>query len=196
MEISKLINNRLDESLSELLSFSNSCREEIGEAGILLSQACLSNKKILICGNGGSAADSQHFAAELVSAFSREVKRRPISAIALTVDTSILTAYSNDFGFENVFARQVEAHGQAGDILVVLSTSGESRNCLAAVEKAHALDLQTIALTKTNSTLSKKCTLSINVPSDNTQHIQEAHIIAYHILSEIIEQSIVGGISV
>jgi D-sedoheptulose 7-phosphate isomerase len=193
METLNLISDRFKESIDVLTSFYKSSQIEIQEAGVLLSKACLAHKKILVCGNGGSAADSQHFVAELVSAFSRDVSRRPISAIALTADTSIITAYSNDFGFENVFARQVEAHGSQGDVLVVISTSGESKNCVAAVEAAKRLNMETVALTKTGSTLSQKCAISINVPSSNTQHIQESHVVAYHILSEIIERSIIRG---
>jgi phosphoheptose isomerase len=193
METHNLISDRFKESIEVLTSFYKSSQGEIENAGVLLSKASLARKKILVCGNGGSAADSQHFVAELVSAFSRDVSRSPISAIALTVDTSVITAYSNDFGFENVFARQVEAHGSQGDVLVVISTSGESKNCIAAVDAAERLKMETVALTKAGSTLSQKCTASINVPSNNTQHIQESHVVAYHILSEIIERSIMGG---
>ena len=193
MKTDELIDLRFNESIQVLTELSKTCQIDILEAATLLSRACLQNKKILVCGNGGSAADSQHFVAELVSAFSRDISRRPISAISLTVDTSIITAYSNDFGFENVFARQVEAHGNEGDVLVTISTSGESKNCIAAVEVAKKLGMKTIALTKVGSTLSAMCSASINVPSSNTQHIQESHVVVYHILSELIENSVVRG---
>ena len=159
----------------------------------MLILAFRNGSKVLICGNGGSAADSQHFAAELVSAFSRDIKRPALSAIALTVDTSIITAFSNDFGFENVFARQVEAHGREGDVLIAISTSGSSKNCLAAVVAAKQLGMKTIALTRKGGMIGSETDLAIEVPSTSTQHIQECHIVGYHIMSELIEEALYGG---
>jgi D-sedoheptulose 7-phosphate isomerase len=112
------------------------------------------NRKVLICGNGGSAADSQHFAAEFVNAFSRDLERKALPAIALSTDTSILTSIANDFEFENIFSRQVEAYGQPGDILVALSTSGVSKNCVSAIKIARALGLRTITLTRKDAQIS------------------------------------------
>ena len=125
-----VISHRINELKNILLEFESACENQIIVAAELISKAILSGKKILICGNGGSAADSQHFAAELVSSFSKNVNRKAISAIALTTDSSILTAFSNDFSFEKVFARQVEAHGNSNDVLIVITTSGNSKNCL------------------------------------------------------------------
>jgi len=112
----------------------------------------------------------------------------------LTTDTSVLTAFSNDFSFENVFMRQVEAHGNQNDVLIVITTSGKSRNCLLAVKQAKIMGLKTIALTSTGAEVSSEVDISIEVPSSNTQHVQECHMVAYHILSEIIENTILEGV--
>lgn len=190
MEITR---KRISE-LSELLpKFESECIFALVEASEMLTLAFRSGAKILICGNGGSAADSQHFAAELVSAFSRDLKRPALSAIALTVDTSIITAFSNDFGFENVFARQVEAHGKEDDVLIAITTSGSSKNCIAAVLVAKSLGMKTIALTRRGAMISRETDLSVEIPSTNTQHIQECHILGYHIMSELIEEALYGG---
>jgi len=182
-----IVKSRISE-LSEILpKFETACADSLALAGSLLIDTFNSGSKVLICGNGGSAADSQHFAAEFVSAFSRDLNRRALPAIALTVDTSILTAFSNDFGFENVFARQVEAYGRSGDLLIVLTTSGSSKNCLAAVREAKIRGLKTIALTQSSGAVGLEVDVAIGVPSSNTQHIQECHMMAYHILTEIVE---------
>jgi D-sedoheptulose 7-phosphate isomerase len=142
--------------------------------------------KILICGNGGSAADAQHFAAELVGRFRRV--RPSWSAIALTVDASILTSLGNDFGFEQIFARQVQALGCPGDILVAISTSGRSKNVLAAVEVAAALDMKTIGLTGEGaSLLGDMVDLHLPIPSANTAFIQQGHMAVIHVFCELIE---------
>jgi len=146
--------------------------------------------KILICGNGGSAADSQHFAAEFVSTFARDLDRKALPAIALTVDTSIITAYSNDFSFDKVFARQVEAYGRPGDVLIVLTTSGSSKNCLEAASQASNLGLKTIAFTQEGGQISKFVDHAIEIPSKNTQHIQECHMVCYHIITELVEEAL------
>lgn len=126
--------------LSNLLpSFKKQCSSQIIAASEILINAFTCNKKLLICGNGGSAADSQHLAAEFVSSFSKSMQRRALPAVALTVDSSIITAYSNDFSFDQIFERQIEALGMADDVLLVLSTSGNSVNCLQAAKK---LELQ------------------------------------------------------
>ena len=143
----------------------------------------------MICGNGGSAADSQHFAGEFVSSFSPAIKRRGLPAIALTTDTSMITAWANDFAFDGIFARQVEALGQPGDILIAFSTSGTSKNCMVAIDAAKENGLTTIAFTKKGSQLSKVCDFSIGIPSEDTQHIQEMHVIIYHIICEIVENA-------
>lgn len=185
-----IISSRINELKALLLNFESACENQLMLAAELIVRAVISGKKILICGNGGSAADSQHFAAELVSSYSKTFSRRAISAIALTTDTSILTAFSNDFSFEKVFMRQVEAHGNQNDVLIVITTSGKSQNCILALKQAKVMGLKTVALTSLGAEVSKEVDVSIEVPSDNTQHIQECHMVTYHILSEIIENAV------
>jgi D-sedoheptulose 7-phosphate isomerase len=162
----------------------------ISAAADAIAGAFENNRKVLICGNGGSAADSQHFAAEFVNAFSRELERKALPAIALSTDTSILTSIANDFEFENIFSRQVEAYGQPGDILVALTTSGVSKNCVSAIKIARALGLRTITLTRKDAQISLLSEISIEVPSQNTQHIQECHMLAYHVITELVEDTL------
>jgi D-sedoheptulose 7-phosphate isomerase len=145
--------------------------------------------KVLLCGNGGSAADAQHLAGELVGRFQRE--RRAVPAIALSTDTSILTALGNDYGYDYTFARQVEAWAQPGDVLVAISTSGNSSNVLAAVEAARQRGAVTIGLTgKDGGQLAGACDIPITVPSDDTPRIQEAHITIGHILCGLLEATL------
>lgn len=184
-----LVYNRFDELVSILPKFRDECSEQILAAANILTKAFKGGSKVLICGNGGSAADSQHFSAEFVSSFSKKISRRALPAIALTVDTSILTAFSNDFTFDNVFARQVEAYGKKGDVLVVLTTSGESLNCINAATKSAELGLKVIAFTRKGSNISNFSDVIIGIPSTDTQHIQECHMIAYHIVTEIVEST-------
>lgn len=137
--------------------------------------------KILFCGNGGSAADCQHIATELVVRLGRT--RKALPALALTTDTSTLTAAGNDLGFDQIFARQIEAHGRSGDLLVAISTSGRSANVLRAVQAAKQRHMRTLALTgKKPNLLARRATLTLDVPSSDTQRIQEAHITLLHIL--------------
>lgn len=193
MEFGKILDTRVAELINILSKFSSECGDSIQEAADIIIKAFSGGSKILICGNGGSAADSQHFAAEFVSAFSRDITRRGLPAIALTVDTAVITAFSNDFGYEGVFARQVEAYGRPGDVLIALSTSGSSKNCLLAVHKAKLNGLSTIAFTRTSGAIGTEVDVSIEVPSTNTQHIQECHMVAYHVITEIVEESLFGG---
>ena len=146
-----------------------------------------SGGKLLICGNGGSAADSQHLATEFVSSFSKDLNRKSLPAISLSSDVAILTAYSNDFDFTGVFERQVEALGNNTDTLVVFSTSGNSENCLKALEKAKLIGMRSIAFTGASGSIGKISDFVIQVPSTNTQHIQECHVICYHTLVELVE---------
>ena len=145
--------------------------------------------KILICGNGGSAADAQHFAAELVGRFRRE--RPSWSAIALTVDASILTSLGNDFGFEQIFARQVQALGRPADILFAISTSGRSKNVLAAVQVAASSGMKTIGMTgEGSSPLGELVDHHLPIPSANTAFIQQGHMAVIHVLCELVEESL------
>jgi phosphoheptose isomerase len=166
------------------------CAGSIAKAADVIAEAFLSGRKLLLCGNGGSAADCQHMAAEFVSRLSKDFERRALPAIALTTDTSFLTAFSNDCGFEGVFERQVEALGYAGDVLLGISTSGNSRNVIRAVEAARKKNMRTIALTGDGGCLTAIADVAIAVPSSDTQHIQEAHLAVEHIVCELVESTL------
>lgn len=146
-------------------------------------------RKILLCGNGGSAADAQHFAAELVGKF-RKI-RKALSAVSLTVNTSILTSIGNDFSFDDVFKRQVEAIGKEGDILIAISTSGNSKNVIEAVKQAKKMGIFTIGFTgKDGGKLAEICDIVVKVPSSSTPRIQEMHITLFHAICGIVEEII------
>ena len=160
--------------------------EQISEQ---IAQAFQQGNKILLCGNGGSAADAQHIAAEFIGRFKRE--RKSLPAIALTTDSSVLTALANDFSYETVFSRQVEGLGTKGDILIAISTSGNSKNVIQAAEKAKELGLIVIGFTgRTGGELKKHAHLNFSVACDETPHIQEMHTTALHAISEAVEQKI------
>ena len=159
---------------------------EIERVAHLWIEALASGKKILLFGNGGSAADSQHIAAELVGRLL--VKRRALPAIALTTDSSNLTALANDFGYDQIFERQIEALGAAGDVAVGISTTGNSPNVLAGIRLARERGLRTVALTgRDGGALAGLVDHALTIPSDSTQRIQEAHITIGHILCELVE---------
>jgi D-sedoheptulose 7-phosphate isomerase len=153
-----------------------------------LADAFRKGNKVLIAGNGGSAADSQHFAAELVVRLSSQLDRQALPAIALTVDTSVLTAATNDFGFKRIFSRQIEALGNAGDVFIGLSTSGKSENIIEAFRIAKAKSLVTLGLFGEKG-LAKAtlCDLPLSIPSSSTMRIQEEHIFALHLLVQLTE---------
>lgn len=179
------------QELTDLIpKFEQHSSSAINTTANALVKAFKSGNKVLICGNGGSAADSQHFAAEFVNAFSRDLDRKALPAIALSTDTSILTSIANDFEFENIYSRQVEAYGVPGDVLIVLTTSGSSKNCLKAIDTANTMGLTTIAFTKEKGQVSTQSEISIEVPSLNTQHIQECHMLAYHVITELVEDAL------
>jgi len=150
-----------------------------------------SNGKFLIAGNGGSAADAQHFAGELVSRFNFD--RPPLSAIALTTDSSILTAIGNDYGYEDVFARQIQAHGRAGDVFIAISTIGNSPNNLKAIEAAKSIGLVVIGLTgRSGGKMKDMCDVCLCAPSESKPRIQECHLFFEHTLCACIEESLFG----
>lgn len=169
--------------------------QPISEAIDLMFGALSNGNKILACGNGGSAADCQHFAAELVGRFERE--RFPLPALALTTDTSIMTAIGNDYSYREIFAKQVQAFGQAGDILLALSTSGNSANVIAAVEAALEREMRVVALTgKDGGELGKMLTdadVHICVPHTRTARIQEVHLVTIHCICDGIDVALFGG---
>jgi len=153
-----------------------------------LASAFRKGNKVLIAGNGGSAADSQHFAAELVVRLSSQLDRQALPAIALTVDTSVLTAATNDYGFKQIFSRQIEALGKAGDVFIGLSTSGKSENIIEAFRVAKAKSLVTVGLFgETGIYELALCDLSLCVPSSSTMRIQEEHIFTLHLLVQLTE---------
>jgi D-sedoheptulose 7-phosphate isomerase len=167
--------------------------DAIHTCGQLLADCAMSNGLIMLCGNGGSAADSQHIAAELVVRLKSDVNRRAIKALALSTDSSILTAGGNDYGFDRVFSRQVEAFGTSGDVLIAISTSGTSRNVVMAVEEARQRGVRTIGLLGgTGGVLAKLCNHSVIVPSAVTARIQECHILIGHVWCEMIEARVLG----
>ncbi len=160
--------------------------EQIGEQ---ITAAFQRGNKILLCGNGGSAADAQHIAAEFIGRFKKE--RKSLPAIALTTDTSILTALANDYSYETIFARQVEGLGEKGDVLIGLSTSGTSKNVVEAVKRAKEIGLITIGFTgKSGGDLKKLCDFNFSAGSAKTPHVQEMHITALHAISEAVEDAL------
>lgn len=167
------------------------CSADIAKAAVLLVDCLQRGGKLLLCGNGGSAADCQHIAAEFVSVLRQDFVRPALAALALTTDTSFLTANANDFGFEGVFARQVEALGHPGDVLIGISTSGNSPNVLRAVAQAQQAGLRTVALTGvTGGKLAGLAEVTVRVPSTDVQHIQETHITIGHILCLLAEETL------
>lgn len=186
--MTSLFLQNLDDHIAtmQLLPVLNS---KILEVGSLSARTLLTGGKILFCGNGGSAADSQHLAAELTGRFIKD--RRPLAAIALSTDCSALTCIGNDYSFDEVFARQVVALGRAGDLLIGISTSGNSDNVIRAVEEAHILGMTTIGLLgRDGGRLFSRCHHSIVVPSAVTARIQECHILIGHTLCGLIEQEL------
>jgi len=170
-----------------------SCADRIVKAVDVLIGALNAKGKILLCGNGGSAADAQHLATELVIRMNPAIKRPALPAIALTTDSSMLTAGANDIGYDNVFAREVEALGRTGDVLIGISTSGKSASVNLALEKARALGMSTIGLIgKGGGPMKDLVDVAIVVPSDDTQRIQEAQITVGHILCALVERELYG----
>lgn len=187
----KFISESLNESAETKLKIGQECSKQILEAADMLSEAFKKGKKLLLCGNGGSAADCQHIAAEFMIRLSHHINRPALPAIALTTDTSNLTAGGNDIGFENIFARLIEGLGNEGDVLLAISTSGNSRNIIKAVEMAKSREMKVIGfLGGTGGTLKNMIDLPVVIPSANTQRIQEGHITVAHIVCELVESGL------
>jgi D-sedoheptulose 7-phosphate isomerase len=181
----------LRETRDTVSATAKNCSEEIARAAATVAESVRGGGKVLICGNGGSAADSQHLAAELVSTLTLDRRRPAIPAVALTTDTSILTAVSNDFGFEGVFARQVEALGAAGDVLIGISTSGNSADVVLAMEQATRQGMRTVALTgESGGKLAPLADVAILVPSSETSHVQEAHLAVEQLIAFLVEDEL------
>lgn len=182
----KRVEDIFRESIKVKEAACESNRDKIVAAVKALTKALKRNHKIFFFGNGGSAADSQHIAAEFIGRFQKE--RRSLPAIALTTDTSILTALGNDYGFDRVFARQIEGLGEKGDVAFGISTSGHSKNVLEGIEKANSMGLITISLTgHDGGSLAKLTDISLIVPSKSTARIQESHICMAHAICELVE---------
>jgi len=161
---------------------------QIDAAAKLVNKTFENGGKVLVCGNGGSAAESQHFSDEMLGRYKKNRKSLPV--ISLTSDSAALTCIGNDYGYEEVFSRQVEALGKTGDILIGISTSGNSKNVLKAAQKAKQKGMSIIALTSSKGSLRELADVSIESPSDTTARIQEIHLLAIHLLSEYFEEQI------
>lgn len=164
------------------------CAPDAESAAQLIAAKLKAGGKLMLCGNGGSASDAQHLAAEFVATLDHTRPRPGLAALALTTDTSFITAYGNDFGFDGIFARQVQALGRDGDVLLAISTSGNSKNIIEAAKTARAGQISVIALTgKTGGALADSADILINVPSDTVMHIQECHIALGHAITARVE---------
>lgn len=191
MDYRKDIKKEIEESLNVKELLISKCLDDINRAAEMLIDAIKEDKKIYLCGNGGSASDSQHIACELVG----RIRKEPISVPAFSLVTNIatLTALSNDFGYENLFSKQLEVYANKGDILIAISTSGESLNIIKAVETAKKIKMKIIVMTGMKKTkLSRMAELAVMVPSRDTPRIQEAHILIGHIFASIIEREFKG----
>jgi D-sedoheptulose 7-phosphate isomerase len=189
----QFIADSLKESSETKLRILQQCSGEISKAIDLIIHAFNTKKKVLLCGNGGSAADAQHLATEFVIRLNPHINRPGLPAIALTTDSSMLTAGANDLGYDNVFTRSIEALGNEGDVLIGISTSGNSRSVNRAFQKAHKMKLVTIGLLGKDGGESKKnVDLAIIIPSNDTQRIQEGHITVGHIIFQQVEQEMFG----
>ena len=188
IEASRIFDKTLDDHIS-CFKLLDRLREPICQAAANITSALTAGRKILVCGNGGSASDAQHFAAEIVGRFTRE--RRAWPAIALTTDTSILTAVANDYGYDHIFSRQVQGLGQPGDLLIAISTSGNSENIIRAIRQAKQIGLQTVALAgNTGGALAGQADTAVTVSSAVTARIQEAHIFILHVWADVAEAAL------
>ena len=187
LDFKQIINDSIDVKTKIL----ENCVNDIESASEVLIKAVKDGNKILWCGNGGSAADAQHMAVELMGGL-RSHDRPAIASLALTTDTSFITAWSNDTDYETIFSRQIEAIGNKGDVLIAISTSGNSKNVIRAIETAKEKRIRVIVLTgKSGGNMANSGNINICIPSDDTQRIQEGHLMVEHILCESVESSII-----
>lgn len=180
-----LLQEYVEQGADTRKAFFQASGEQVAEVAKLMAVTLVRGGKILLCGNGGSAADAQHLAAEFVSRF--EMERPPLPAVALTTDSSVLTAVSNDYGFEYVFSKQVKALGREGDICVGISTSGTSPNIIQALHMAKESGLVTVALMGGQGHMREICDHALCVPGQRTAHIQEVHIVIGHLLCRLVD---------
>lgn len=194
MDLTAHLRTHFEEGVELRSRMAQTLPAQIARAGTALAEALRAGRKALACGNGGSAADCQHFAAELVGRFERE--RPGLPAVALTVDTSALTAIANDYDYDRVFSKQVEALGQPGDVLLGISTSGNSRNVVAAMKAAQAKDLTVIALTGRDGgemgRMLRPKDFHLNVAHPRTMRVQEVHLLVIHCLCEVVDNILFG----
>lgn len=194
------LQNRVAEHFAQSIEAKQQAAEVLSaptaQAAEIMLQCLMNDGKILACGNGGSAADAQHFAAEMTGRFEKE--RMELAAVALTTDTSALTAIGNDYGFDHVFSKQVRALGRPGDVLIGISTSGNSANIITAIEVAHERDMQVIAFTGRDggkiAAMLKDNDILLNVPHPRTARIQEVHILLIHALCDCIDTMLLEGV--
>ncbi len=188
------ISDVLARSAAVKLATAERCSDAAFEASGMIATALQSGGKLMLCGNGGSAGDAQHLAAEFVATLDHQRPRVGLAAIALTTDTSFITAYSNDFSFDGIFSRQVETLGREDDVLIGISTSGNSKNVVAAMKAAQAGDIRTIAFSgEAGGEICDYADIAICVPSQTTMHIQEAHIALGHVITLTVEQLLDHG---
>ncbi|MDO8954275.1 MAG: phosphoheptose isomerase [Gammaproteobacteria bacterium] len=195
MDMLKIIQDHFSESIQTKIAAADQQPQAIANAAQVMVQALINNKKILCCGNGGSAGDAQHFSSELLNRFERE--RPSLPAIALTTDTSTLTSIANDYHYNEVFSKQIRALGQDGDVLLAISTSGNSANVIEAIKAAHDRGMSIVALTGKNggkmATLMEQGDVEIRVPAERTARIQECHLLFIHCLCDLIDESLFGS---
>ena len=189
--MNNFIFNQISESISIKKLVLDKCVKTIEDASLLMIDTIKSNRKILWCGNGGSAADAQHLSTELMGGMGN-LDRKPIPSIALTTDSSFLTAWSNDNDFSSIFSRQIQGIGVENDLLIAITTSGNSENIINAIKQAKYKNMNTIVLTGIDGgRINDLADITINVPSKNTQRIQESHIMIGQILCELLENNII-----
>ncbi len=188
----EMIIKELDENINTTKSLSKNLSDTIVNVSKIIIDCYRNGGKIILIGNGGSAADAQHIAAEFVGKF--KLERKSLPAIALTTNTSILTALSNDYGYETIFSRQLDSLAKDKDILIAITTSGNSSNILKAVENAKLRNIKVVGMTgKNGGKLKDMADITIRIPSDNTPRIQEAHITIGHIICGLVENALFGG---
>lgn len=189
----KFLEDSLHDSADTKIGMINSCKDDFLKAAEIIKDSFSKGGKLMLCGNGGSAADCQHIATEFVIRLSHDLKRPALPAIALTTDTSNLTAGGNDIGFENVFARSIQGLGKENDVLIAISTSGNSKNVINAVKAAKEKRIKVIGfLGRKGGRIKDMTDVNVLIPSDNVQRIQEGHITAGHIICEIVEREMYG----
>lgn len=195
MNLTERVKQHFNDSIQTKILAVELLADPITQAGKMLAQCLLDNHKILSCGNGGSAADAQHFSAELLNRF--ETERPSLPAIALSTDTSTITSIANDYSYNEIFSKQLKALGQAGDILLAISTSGNSRNVIEAIYAAHDRDIRVIALTGREggeiAGVLQPEDIEIRAPSMITSRIQETHLVVIHCLCDLIDRQLFGS---